>query len=196
MKRFPLPIQGALALALFTCAGLTSAAADRTAKEILKDLDKSPAMSTSEVKDQASFNKFRETVTARGKLIDELFKLDPQNKELEKLLKERWEFAGMTPDGMKVAEKQTEWAIKESKSEPLLVEALYFKARASLGGPGATELPKALKDFLAKAPKDDDRAPQLLYMASMRLGKDAKKGVCEQILADYPKFALCRDGQG
>lgn len=196
MKRPPCPRTAALAIALFACAAGSANAADRTAKEILKDLDKNPAVTTRSFKNQAEFDKFKETTTARFKLIDELFKVDRENKALEKLLKERFELAGIDQATMSAAEEEANWAIKQTENPGVKAEGLYFAAIKSLRTPTPKPgVPKAINDFLAAAPKDE-RGAELLYIASMRLGSDAKKEVCQKILADYPKSRYAESIKG
>jgi thiol-disulfide isomerase/thioredoxin len=155
-------------------------AADRTADEILKDIET--------IKQPSTFAEFQELVAKKATLIAELYKVAPDNEKVPKLMFERW--MNMVQTGkMDEAAKDVDEVLAATKNDKLKVEGTYVKAmiayrKSPLTPEGAIP---AVEEFMKLAPKDA-RGPNLLYnMMRNSKDEDKKKAVEERILKDFPE---------
>jgi thiol-disulfide isomerase/thioredoxin len=192
--------------ALLVCmiSSVATAAAERSAQEILKDLNaiKSPSYDPSRRAEPGYIDQVRAEFAAFGEkrdgLILELFKADHDHNRLPELMSEHWR--RMPPIGPNEAKLNQEIAdvLARSKNEKLKTEAYFARAQAGLfksQQSGTLDL-AGVEEFLQKAPKDP-RAAQLLYMATM-VSRDekAKASLEDRLLKDFPdsKFAEALKG--
>ena len=127
-----------IAVAGFAASGGRALAADRTAAEILKDLDGVPVpkIDRAKVGDPAYVREIRaalqKAVPKRLELIRELHKAAPDHEKLATLLPERWSY--LPPSGPQGDEtfKEVSDAVAHTKNEKLKVEGAFVKARIKL----------------------------------------------------------------
>jgi thiol-disulfide isomerase/thioredoxin len=192
---------GAALMALgLTAAPAPASAQDtpRDAAAILKEIDavQMPAVPANR-EDQAAVRQYIEAAMKarqkRGELIGELAKADPRNERLPDLLPERW--MALAPDQL---DKELDSVLAAAPTDAVRREALFFKARSAIVQNRArveAALP-AIEAFAKDAP-GDDRAGQLLYMASTAIRDDARKTALEdRVLKDYPESRFARAIQG
>jgi thiol-disulfide isomerase/thioredoxin len=195
MRRLVLASWAFLALGGWLVSAGAAMAADRPAEEILKELKavKAPVLDRTKTKDQAYVQDYvkqrQETIEKRSTLILELYKADPDHKEIPTLMAERW--SNMPLTGLKVAElkKELDDAIAHGTSEKLKLEAMFIKARVMLVETRAnlTVDLKAVEEFIKSAPKDP-RVGSLLYMAaSLTKDEKAKTAIEDRILKELPE---------
>jgi thiol-disulfide isomerase/thioredoxin len=189
---------GALLLSASTVC--VRAADPRPAKEILKDIKaiEVPKFDLSLRKDPKAFAAFLEqqqqATEKRSKLVEELYKADPGNKELVTLLPEHWKGMLMSgPLGALTLNDELDEVLAKSKSEPLKVEAAYYKAVVTTfrSRDNIDKLPEPVNEFLKRAPQDE-RGAQLLYMIAGRMGEspEAQTAVYKRIVKDYAKSRI------
>jgi thiol-disulfide isomerase/thioredoxin len=185
----------ALVLGGFAGTGGWAVAADRTADEILKELDGAPIPKFDPAKRaekgyiQQYISDRQKATEKRGELILELYKAAPDHEKVPKLLKERW--MGLPQMGPKAdgTFKEVEDVLAHTKNELIKVEGLFVKARIKLiqgqqsGRPDLT----ALNEFIKVAPPKDERCSGLLYMAA-DLTNDAKDkaAIEDRLVKEYP----------
>ncbi|MDB5349691.1 MAG: resA 9 [Planctomycetota bacterium] len=169
-------------------------AADKTADEILKEIQglKPPQFVQKPGEDQqklreAYFADMKKVSEKRVELIGDLRKADPENKELVKLLPQRWSLlaqTGKTDEAM----AEIDETLAKTKSETLKAEGHYSKAQVLMmknRGNISAAMP-AIEEFLKVAPKGDRRAPLFLYNVLRGTQDEAKKtAIEERILKDY-----------
>jgi thiol-disulfide isomerase/thioredoxin len=180
---------GAAVLAGLVLAFTALRADDRTAEQILKDLDatKTPRFDQSKQRDQAYIQQYikemQEAQKKRGELIKELYKVAPEHERIPQLMSERW--MNSSPDEIA---GELDDVIAHAKSEKLRNEAGFAKARFALlqnRGDIGKAMP-AIEQFVGMAPKDD-RAAQLLNAAAQMATDPAVKTKLEdRILKDFP----------
>jgi len=169
-----------LALAIVLGAVAPAIAADRTAEEILKEIDA--------IKAPRTFQEFQESAPKKAALIAELYKVAPENARVPKLMADKWMTLASTGK-MDEAAKEVDETLASTKSQPLKVEAAFTKAMlAYRKNPISPEgaIP-AVEEFMKIAPKDE-RGPSLLYGMMSRSRDEAKKAAVEErILKDFPQ---------
>jgi len=169
-------------------------AADRPADQILKELKaaKLPVRDRAKTSDGAYLQdyskQYHDTLEKRSALILELYKADPDHKEIPTLMAERW--SKMPLLGPKVGDlkKELDDAIAHGTSEKLRLEAMYVKARIMLVENRTSRTPdlKAVEEFIKNGPKDP-RGGTLLYMAATFTRDDkAKAAIEDRILKELP----------
>ncbi len=188
-------VAGRLLTALFVC-GLVSPvlAQDPSAEAILKEIRemKAPAFAQKPGEDRqkaidAYMAEMEKANAKRLELIAALQKADPENKELIKLLPQRWMILARQ-DKMTEAMAEIDHALATTKDTGLKTEGLYLKAQlvAMKNQADPTAAMPVVEEFLKLAPKDR-RAPNLLAILWRSTEDEAKKGVLEdRILKDYP----------
>ena len=185
-----------LSLAALLTAATMAVADDRPASEILKEIDavKMPQLDRGKVRDQSYVQEYlkqrNQANETKARLILDLYKTDPGNDRIPKLMPERW--ASMTPFGTKgeALLKEIDEVLSKSKNAKLKIDGTYVKAQAQLvrsqqQRDGKADL-SAIDDFIQLAPKDP-RASQLVYMAAQSAGDDEKRKAFEdRLLKDFP----------
>ncbi len=176
-------------------ATATAMGADRSAKEILKDLDAvkmpsyEPARRSEPGYMQSLQQQMTEAAAKQDALIPELFNVDPDNDRLTTLMPAHWR--RMPPVGPNASKlnRELEDVLARSHNEKLKAE-VYF-ARAQIGlyksqQTGTLDL-SGVDEFLKKMPKDEPRGPQLLYMATVVThDENVKKSIEDRILKEHP----------
>lgn len=195
---FRIPTRSRTALLLAALIGPAAApafAADRTATEIVKEIDaaRSPSFDPSRRSDKAYVEQvrkqFMETGAKRDALILELFHADADHPRLPELMMERWR--RLPPVGADEAklQKEVQDVLARTHNEKLRIEALFARAQAGLfktQQSGKSDL-AGVEEFVKAFPKDM-RAEQLLYYASLVSQEPAQKSAYEnRLLAEYPK---------
>jgi thiol-disulfide isomerase/thioredoxin len=196
------PARAAFAAAaglLLVAAASVVAADDRTADAILKDLDaaKLPQFDPSKASDRDAIQAFIKeraaVVEKRGDLILELYKADPANEKLVKLLPERW--LSVAPVGEKgdAMLKEIEEVIAATKNDELKTEAAFSRVRVEYFK-NAREPEKtlpAIEEFLKIAPKETDRGASLLGMIASKTTDEAVRAkIEERIMKDFPDSSV------
>jgi thiol-disulfide isomerase/thioredoxin len=176
-------------------ATATAMGADRSAKEILKELDAikmpsyEPARRAEPGYIQSLQRQMQEAAAKQDALIPELFKVDPDNDRLPVLMSSHWR--RMPPIGPNAGKltKELEDVLAGTHNEKLKAEVYFARAQISLykAQQGEKLNLSVVDEFLKKEPKDE-RGPLLLYMASTQVGEEGiKKSLEERILKDFPK---------
>jgi thiol-disulfide isomerase/thioredoxin len=188
-------ITAAVALGGWLASASLAYGADRTAQQVLKDIDaikiptidsekkdKKGASSTSEIK-------AREAVQKRIKLILELYKVAPNHKRIPALMEERWRLIG-TPEKTRYAELITELdkVIAQTKDEHLKIEAAYLRATLKLNPVSSKKTPDAsgVEAFLKLAPKDPRAGTLLSTAADVVTDEKKKNALLERLNKEYP----------
>jgi thiol-disulfide isomerase/thioredoxin len=182
---------------LFGCligSTATAMGADRSAKDILKDLDaiKMPSFDAARRAETGYVQKiqqeFMQAISKQDALTLELLKVDPDNDRLPALMSQHWRIN--PPRGANAAKVEREIAdiLARSHNEKLKLEAYFARAQAGLlksQETGTLDL-SGVEEFLGKAPKDP-RGALLLYMATFATSDDKVKASLEgRILKDHP----------
>jgi thiol-disulfide isomerase/thioredoxin len=197
-----------LAAAALVLGGLAIASVEaqdkprRSAEQILKEIDavKPPAIPQNREDQNAVreyITKMTEARQKRGELIGELYKADPENAKLAKLLPERWQTMSPVGPGAEELARELDDILAHSSNEPLKIEAAFTKARVEIvknREKPAAALP-AIEEFIKRAPKDQ-RASQLVYAASTMVEDKALKTELEERLvnefADSPYAGMIK----
>jgi len=186
-----LAVLGGLALA----DSARTRAEDRKPDQILKEIKavKLPSLAPKDARNQEAVQKYirdrQEAMSRKAELIGELFQADPSNKELAKLLPERWQALLMTDQDAagKVADEIGD-ALAKTQDKALKVEGNFLKAQALImkDREHAEAALPAAEEFAKLAPKDQ-RAPVLFYYIAngMDPKSDERKALEDRILADY-----------
>ena len=193
MRGFALSIAAAAVVGGWLATAPAARAEDRTGDQILKEIQgvAMPDLDQSRQNDRtyvAEFlNQRREAMGKRAALIGELYKVDPANKEVAKLMLERWRtLASMGPAKAEEVKKELEDVQANAKSESLRNDAAFFKVLA--GQPRDPEaLQKGAEEFIKFAPKDNRGAQLLNAVAGQTEDKDKKEALLQRIAKDYPK---------
>jgi thiol-disulfide isomerase/thioredoxin len=201
MRKITKHVLAGVALIAFAASGGQAIAADRTADEILKELDgvTIPKFDRAKSSDPAYGTEIRaaqqKAVHKRSELILELYRAAPDNEKLAKLLPERWSICLMATsaaEASKNADKTYKEVVEElahTKNEKIKVEGAFVKARIKLtegrasGNPDLTDL----NEFIKLAPKDP-RGASGLYAAANMTTKDekAKAAIEDRIIKEFP----------
>jgi thiol-disulfide isomerase/thioredoxin len=194
MSKVTKHIMAAVAIVGLTVCGTQAIAADRTADEILKELDgvPLPKLDRAKVGDQAYVREYRaamqKAIPKRLELILELHKAAPDHEKLATLLPERWNFLPQTGVSLDDMSKEIEETLAKTKNEKVKVEGLFMKSQIKLAQAqesGKVDL-TALDEFIKLAPKDP-RAAQLLYMATtVTKDEKAKTALEDRLVKDFP----------
>ncbi len=184
----------AVAIVGLAVSGTQAIAADRTADEILKELDGNPLPTLDRAKiNNAQYRNdyvaaMQKALPKRLELIQELHKAAPDHEKLTTLLPERWlnlPRTGVTLDAMC---KEVEEAIAHTKNDKLKIEGSFIKAQVKLAlvqQGGKLDL-TPVDEFIKLAPKDE-RCSQLLFGA-INFTKDekAKAALEDRLIKEYP----------
>ncbi len=131
----------------------------------------------------------RQAATRRDVLTLELFRVDPDNKNLTPLLQDRWR--RLLPEGENetIFNRETADVLQRTHNPQLRAEAHFARAQAGLyksQQTGKLDL-AAVEEFLQKVPKDP-RGPLLLYMGTfVTRDEKTKDAIHDRILKDYPE---------
>jgi len=179
---------------------------NRRADRILKEIDtlEMPKIpEPSQRGDRAVVMKYladlQATQARRAALIGELYKVDPANEQLGKLLPERWQ-ALQTGGAEKLDALKAELADVQAnaRNSALRTEAAFYHAliitRAARGD--ADAVLKAAEAFIQAAPKDQ-RGASLLYMVADMTGDHEKQAeLFRRVIKDYPGSPVARSAEG
>ena len=127
----------ALVLGGFVGTGGWAVAADRTADEILKELDDTPIPKFDPPRDpnrstsSSTSVTVKKPLTKRGELILELYKAAPDHEKVPKLLQERWMRLPQSGPKADATIKEVEEVLAHTKNEQTKVEGSFVKARIS-----------------------------------------------------------------
>jgi thiol-disulfide isomerase/thioredoxin len=183
---------------------IAARAEDRKPSEILKAIDAveipqlDPAKRSDSAAVQEYIAKLMKAQDQRAALIGELYKADPENDQLPRLLPQRWQSLarGGVSESLKLR-GELEEVSANTKNPALKIEAAYTNAQLSLRGDRSPEaIVKAAEKFAQIAPKDE-RGAQLLSMAAMSAEDEAKKGdLLKRIVKDYPESRYAKFAEG
>jgi thiol-disulfide isomerase/thioredoxin len=170
---------------------------DRSPDAILKEIDAVtlPRLDAARREDSAYIRQFiteqRNAQSRRAELIGELYRADPENPKLIRLLPERWTSLSNTAIGRNGANDlidELNAVIAQSKNEALKKQAAIQKASIGLrtGADDAAKV-KAVDEFIALYPKDPIGGSLLVSLGSFYVrGVDKKKALLERALEQYP----------
>ena len=194
-----------LSLAGFAASADWAVAADRSADEILKELESVvvPKRDSTKTSDSAYVRNYvAQTQKANAKrceLILELYKVAPDHEKLVRLLPERWAMLPRAGEQGKATYHEVEGVVAHTKNEKIKIEGVYIKAVLKLAAArqsGQLDLAD-LNEFARLAPKDP-RTPAILY-SSAGVIKDAKQKAAleDRIFKEYPdsKYAVRIKGE-
>ncbi len=189
----------ALSLAGWLVCASAAWAADRTADQILKDIDAVKIAKLDPTKtDKASIREqqlhAKEASLKRARLIAELSKVAPDHKRVAALIEERWKTLSENPEKGRYAEllQELDRTIARTKNEKLKIEASYVRAKAKLHPVSTQKQPdaSAALEFLKLAPKDS-RAADLLGVAVLAAqDSKTKAALLERLAKDVPDSDL------
>ncbi len=194
MSKVKKHVLASVALVGLAVSGVHAIAADRTADEILKELDgvPLPKLDRAKISDATYRNSYiaamQKAVPKRLELIRELHKAAPDHEKLITLLPERWSNLRQTGASLGDMDKEIQETLATTKSEKLKIEGLFVQSQIKLAQSqesGKVDL-TALDEFLKLAPKDQ-RASQLLYMATTAIKDEKiKTSLEDRLVKDYP----------
>ena len=174
----------------------TTRAADRTADQIVADLDavKPPDSSKVDRKDQDAVKAYlaerRTALAKRVDLIEELYKSHPDDARLADLMPERWSSKLGSSTEMAKLKPELDAILADGKNKPLIKEAAYLKTVLAIREMGqALDPDKAMVtiDEYAKVTGNDPKTASLMYqIASMVDDEAAKKKIIDRIVKEYP----------
>ncbi len=182
-----------LALAVGIGGSSATLGADRTADQMVKDLDaiQLPKLDSSKAQlrsyMQSYRSKFLAAAAKRDALALELFKVAPDHERLPELMAERWSRKDERYRGL---HKEVEDVLTRTRNPKLKVEAVFVKARARIketrskegGSPDLT----LMEEFLKAAP-GDARGADLLQSAIDHTRDQTKKAALhDRLLRDFP----------
>jgi thiol-disulfide isomerase/thioredoxin len=182
-------------------ASAVALAADRTADQILKDIDAAamPKLDRSKAQDDAYLRRFRtrerDTAAKRDKLILELYNAAPNHDRLPALMAERWSRKDERYRGLF---KEVDDVLALTKNPKLKAEGIFIKARAKLKETRSDRPPDLtlMNEFMKLRP-GDPRGADLLQIAIAHTKDSALKASLEERLAkDYPDSAPVAKAHG
>jgi len=192
MSRFVKSVWAAVVLGSCVVSAGGARAADRSAAEIVKELDavKMPSFDATKRGDQAYVQDFiakrQAAIEKRAGLVLELYKAAPDHEQVPKLMVERWMNGSMGPKAAEMT-KEIDDVLAHSKNEKFKLDGTFIKARIELMSRRQSGSPNlsTVEQFLRLAPKDQ-RGVQLLYTAA-GLTKDvkAKTALEDRIIKDF-----------
>jgi thiol-disulfide isomerase/thioredoxin len=202
MSKIAKQMLAVVALTAFTASGGQAIAADRSADEILKELDgvTLPKLDRAKTTDPEYVREFmaaqQKAVLKRSELILELYKAAPDHEKIATLLPERWSnrlnSATSAEEATKLATEVYDEVAQtqaHTKNDKLKLEAAFVKARIKLTeGRRSGKLDFTdLNEFIKLAPKDP-RSAGILYTAANMSAKDekAKAALEERLVKEFP----------
>ena len=174
---------------------------DRTAEQILKDIDEIDASVPKpiHVKDRAAAEAYlvkkqeflakwgKELLKKRGELTWELYKTAPNNVRLAELMSLRWRRTDFSLDRGKAILAEVDEVLTYSKNDDLLIEAAFYKANVTLAMSDGPDVDLAPIDAFAKLAPKDLRVPHLLLTAwKQSTDGPGKLSIEDRVVKEYP----------
>jgi thiol-disulfide isomerase/thioredoxin len=172
----------------------TALSADRSAEQILKEIDALPlprpdATKRKDAKYMEEFgSKLTQVSSTRDALILELYKLAPRHQRIPRLMAEHWSHFIFPPPKSLERLKEIDVILAEDSSLELKIEGTYIIAVAKLrfGEPSGSPDLSGVEEFVKLAPKDP-RCARLLRIAGRNTSDEKKKAAIEdRAMRDYP----------
>ncbi|HZW33492.1 MAG TPA: TlpA disulfide reductase family protein [Isosphaeraceae bacterium] len=175
--------------------------ADRTAEQILKELDavKAPALDAAKKPSQAALRRYqarqREAFSKRDELILELSKAAPNHERLPELMAERW---GRKDDRSRALFREIDDVLAHTKDPKLKAEGTFIKARARLREARSGRAPDLtlVDEFLKLAPKDPRGATLLAAAIDRAPNAKAKAALEQRLTKEFPDSPYAVNLQG
>ena len=195
-----------LALAGWLAPATPVKAEDRTAEKILDELKTVPVpvFDAKNRGDQKAIQEYlasREKASARrAELALELYKTDPENPTLPKLMAERWQSLRFVKfgQGLNDLTAEIEKVRATAKSEALGTEAAYMLAIMEMQGRASD--PKAAREktdsFIKRAPKDDRGAMLLMQSAGRADDPKEQAALYKRIIESYSDSRYAKMAEG
>jgi thiol-disulfide isomerase/thioredoxin len=168
--------------------------AERTAEQILKDLDaiKAPKLDARLAQSQSYMQRYhtreREAWGKRDVLILELSKVAPNHERLPVLMAERW---GRKDDRSKTLVREIDDLLARTKNPKLKAEGTFIKARGKIRETHKGSSPdlSLVEEFIKLSPKDPRGAT--LFEAAIDHARDGKvkDSLKERLAREYPESA-------
>jgi len=193
-----LVVVSCLSWALLGLAATGAARAEeKSAAQLVKEINgvTMPTLAPAQRQDRAAMLKFRTEYIAalqkKADLIGALYKADPKNDALVKLLPERWNALALSNKTDQV-KTEVEDVAAHSESPALKTEAAFFNAALSMRGGDPDTVLKAAEAFIKAAPKDE-RGAMLLYRVANQT-EDSKKQaeLFKRLAKDYPDSQMAK----
>jgi thiol-disulfide isomerase/thioredoxin len=171
---------------------------DRSPDAILKEIDAVtlPRLDAASRQDSAAIREFlteqRNAQSRRAELIGELYRVDPENPRLIRLLQERWTTLSSTaigPNGANDLVDEMNAVMARSKNEILKKQAAFFKARIVMrtAADDAAKV-KAVDEFIALYPEEENGGALLVSLGSFYVrSAEKKKALLERAVEQYPE---------
>ena len=167
-----------------------------TAEQLLAEIDalKLPTFDMSKREDRAAVQKYmteqQEVSAKRAEKIQALYKVDPGNARLSKLMPEVWRTKIFKPDAAKALRPELDEIIASKSNPELVKEAGYLRVilamRESGDEPNVDVALKAVDEYQALVGKDERVASLLYQLASATDDVDRKKQLFGRITEDFP----------
>jgi len=189
--------------AMLIAAGLafssSAFADDRTAEEILEDINSLPypAFDSERAEDQAFRKRYFELRGALDRVkaayILELYQVDPEHEEVAAMLSQRWRILGSDEKLKEVAKSEMEEVIASAPDSKIAGDARYAMATNLVQENTRGEdkdldkANEAIEAFIEAMP-DDERGARLLTTLARAYddGSYGQIGVYQRIVANYP----------
>jgi thiol-disulfide isomerase/thioredoxin len=183
-------------MAISAIAGAQAWAGDRTAEEILKEVDavEAPKFDAAKRNDKTYIKeyiqKMQESTAKRSALAFELYKTDPNHARVPALMVARWTSArGVDAAQIDDKMKEIDEVLGHTNDTKFKVDGTFAKAQLALAKTarsGSAPDLSGVEAFIKLAPKDP-RSEQLLYQAARSTSDEAGKVAIEdRLLKDYP----------
>jgi thiol-disulfide isomerase/thioredoxin len=207
MNRYLLPLCGAAMVCGGLMATIPARADDRAPDAILKDIDgvTMPVLDRSKQTDQAYVQQYvkeyKDAVARKAELIGALYRADPENPRLVKLLPERWRALSPMMTGRLDSTElagELEEVLTKARNADLRKDAALWKAQIAYytAHDDAAKM-KAVDEFIAMAPKDPRGADLLMMLTfNSRGGPEAQKALYQKIVDLYPESSAADSARG
>ncbi len=193
-------------LSAWLASAVPAMAQDRPADKILAEINavempKIPEDRTDRKAVQDSMTKFQKAMEQKADLIGELYKAQPDNPELARLMPLRWQ-SRMRMAGPKADEAKAEIdeVIAKSKDEKLVAEASFGKVVSAFQkagpSPKSDDLMPVIDDFTRRFPKDPRGARILGALASRTTDEGKKAEIMTRLEKDYPDSPAVKQAAG
>jgi thiol-disulfide isomerase/thioredoxin len=175
------------------CPAATALSGDRTAEQILQELDalKVPLSDRTKIDDQKYLQEFlprrAQIWSKRDALILELYKVAASHQRIPKLMAERWNHFALNTATNLESLKEIDEILARDPNPKLRIEGMYVKAVAKIRfSPGGSPDLSGAEEFIKLAP-NDHRGAALLRMASRGTRDDKiKAAIQDRAIIQYP----------
>jgi thiol-disulfide isomerase/thioredoxin len=177
-------------------------AADRTAGEILKEIDavKVPPFDRTRSGDEAYVKEHESRrhaqIARKAALILELYIAEPDHQRVPVLMAERWGSMSAIGAEGNLLKQEVDRVLGETASQKLRVEAIFTRARIRLRETESSGSPDiaSIDEFIKLAPRDRRGAAMLYHAATVTTDPQAKLALENRLNKEYPEYAATIEG--